>query len=242
MRYLFGNVIGVLSGNLGGFGSRFQKSGCTVLFIVVGEKAAATLESILPDARNGVGDDHRGKAAATLESIPPYACNGAGDDNRGKAAATIESTIPDACNGVFCTIVRYLFGNVIGVLSGNLGGFGSRFQKSGCPVLFIVVGEKAAATVESTISYACNGAGDDHRGKAAATIESTTPYARNCIVFFLIRYLFGDVGGRDFIISTYYVCRQIIAKPISYAVLPYCCICQRGNTAAKQHRQQQHCL
>ena len=113
------------------------------------------------------------------ESIIPDACNGTWYGNGGKAAATIESTIPDACNGVFCTIVRYLFGNVIGVLSGNLGGFGSRFQKSGCPVLFIVVGEKAAATLESILPDARNGAWNNHRGKAAAPTESIPTYARN---------------------------------------------------------------
>ena len=47
---------------------------------------------------------------------------------------------------------------------------------------------------ESIISYACNGTGNDHRGKAAATVENI-PYTRNGIVFPLIRYLIGDIGG-----------------------------------------------
>ena len=113
---------------------------------MVGEKAAATVESITPYARNGTWYGNGGKAVAIVESITLYARNGAGYDHRGKAAAVLESIIPDACNGVFCTNVCYLFWNIICLLSVYLGGQRSRFQKSGCSVFFIMVGEKAAAS------------------------------------------------------------------------------------------------
>ncbi len=85
-----------------------------------------------------------------------------------------------------------LFGDIIYSLSQNFISLISHFEKSCCPIFFILVCKKPAATRESICSDAYNRVGDGNRGKITTIKESIFPYARNGIVFPLMGNLFGD--------------------------------------------------
>ncbi len=69
MCYLFGNIIRSFSVNFITFIPCYVQCGCSIVFIMICKKSAATFESTLPYARNGVRDSNRGKICAIFVSI-----------------------------------------------------------------------------------------------------------------------------------------------------------------------------
>ena len=110
------------------------------------------MESIVSNARHGIGDGHGGKAGAILESTVSNGSHGIGDGHGSKANASTESTVSNA---------RHRIGDNGVLASGN--------QRVGCGLndgitvisgiicwvsAFHFDGGKAAAIIESTASDA----------------------------------------------------------------------------------------
>ena len=70
-----------------------------------GGEAAATIESILFNARHALRDGDGGEAAASLESIVPNAGHALGDGDGGEAAAIRESIVSNARHAILHAIV-----------------------------------------------------------------------------------------------------------------------------------------
>ena len=68
--------------------------------IADGRKIGATVERLIADGRDGVGDDDACKAFATVERQIADGRDGVGDDDACKAAAILKCPTANCCNGV----------------------------------------------------------------------------------------------------------------------------------------------
>ena len=69
------------------------------------------MESVISNARDGIGDFYGGQACANTESVISNARDGIGDFYGGQARATTESVISNARNRVSRTTRNYRVGN-----------------------------------------------------------------------------------------------------------------------------------